>query len=677
MMRKILLLLLVVSMCLGLWGCDKTQTNPTDTTDDTFDTAEETTEEEEIDVDKRVMLVCSFRTNTYDLAEVITGRDHQVSKDGVALEGTKVKLDVGVNVFYIVYKVSGIERTAEVRIARREGHRVVFNTNGGNFIDTVYVPDGTCIDASAVTPTRNRYTFAGWYDEKGNKVTLSTYPIIDDTTLIARWNGPNTFEMPSKTPITYTTSSAALNINWKDYDNAFKLRPEEVLCELKDTATGTVYNVKVTKNSASFVGASPAGASIAQGAGNWTVKITGLTGNYSFVQKSLGTSKYTTTQSGTTVINTVKYYDPQADDTTVLMTENGRFYDIAGNVVVLKGVVPWNVDNSPFEKGTSTASLERLKAEGCTAIRITVPLGPTSGYQNVSDTKKATYVSKMKGAVERASALGIYCIVDWGVMSQDGGTSANNEYLQGLLEPAKDFFGQMSKAFADNPYIIYELANEPNASWTVLKEWEEALIKHIRANDVDARIIAAPTMHSRRLSEDNAAKGNDPIDNPIATELSYNVAHTFHCYAYTTTYNVDYDKAYRDDALYGWRVCDAVINGLTIVITEFSPANASMSYAGGYDSYGLDADYMEANKWLNFILENDVNYTLFRYGEIPSGDNKVKAQFMFTEGNQSTAYTGKWTYDMLTASGKWYYDNVLHATGFIKAADFDYRYDYK
>ena len=105
--------------------------------------------------------------------------------------------------------------------------------------------------------------------------------------------------------------------------------------------------------------------------------------------------------------------------------------------------------------------------------------------------------------------------------------------------------------------------------------------------------------------------------------------------------------------------------------------DAILKYEGGYDPYGLDADYMEANKWLNFILENDMNYTLFRYGEVPSDPNKVKAQFMFTKGNEATAYKGTWTYEMLSDSGKWYYDNVLHATGFIKAADFDYRYDYK
>ena len=224
--------------------------------------------------------------------------------------------------------------------------------------------------------------------------------------------------------------------------------------------------------------------------------------------------------------------------------------------------------------------------------------------------------------------------------------------------------------------VLFELANEPTAKWEVLKPWEEALIRHIRTTDKNAVIIAAPNNHSRHITTDSAAKGTDHIDDPIPTDVGYNIAYSFHCYAYTTTYNVDYDKAYRADAVYGWRMSDAIKNGLTMVITEFSPANASMSYAGGYDAYGFDADYMEANKWLNFILENDVNYTLFRFGDFPGGENNVPAQFMFLLGNEKYANNGTWTYDMLSESGKWYYDNVMNATGFIKVADFDYKYDY-
>ena len=623
-----------------------------------------------------VMLACSFDTESYDLAALLGGSDHKVLKNGKALNSPIVDLDVGVNVFNVTYVENGVNKTREVRIARREGHRVVFNTNGGSFIDTKYVTDFATINESSVTPTRNNYTFNGWYDVYGNKITLSQYPITEDTTLIAHWTGPISATATDKQPIEYTTSSATLNINWKDYADAFNTRPSVVFCTLKNTNTGVSYTVKVTKYSAAFVGSSPAGASISQGAGNWTVKITNLaaTSSYSFVMNDLGDQEYTTVQSGTTVTNTVKRYNPLYDDSSALMTENGRFYDVAGNVVVIKGVVPWNVDETKFEAGTSTLALQRMKEEGCNAIRITVPLGPTTGYQNISQEKRELYIAKMKAAADRATALGMYCILDWGVMAQNSLTSSERDnHLNGLLDPAKEFFGAMSDIYKDNPYVIYELANEPLvSSWNVLKTWETQLINHIRGYNPYAVIIAAPNMHSRRLSEEGTK--NDPIDSPFATEISYNIAHTFHCYAYTTTYNVSYD--YRSDAIYGWRVCDAIENGLTVIITEFSPANASMSYEGGYDEYGLDADYEEAAKWINLILENDINYTMFRFGESPGRTTNVPAQFMFIKGNGTYGFNGTWTYDMLSESGRWYYDNFLNSTGFIKVADFSFRHPY-
>ena len=697
-MKKILILILALSLCIGLVGCKEKKddpttdstaddpvadTNPDESGDDGEADDDKTPDKETPPAGKTVAIACSYDTNKYDVAELVGGTQHRIIKDGKEVEGSVVSLDVGVNVFNVVYKVSVVERMSEVRIARRAEYRVVFNTNGGNYIDNRYVEDGAVINDSDVVPTRERYTFAGWYNEKGQEVTLANTPIVEDTTFIAHWEGPNNFELPSQTAVTYETSSALLNIVWKDYDNAFALRPDSVLCTLKNTKTDVSYSVKVTKNSAEFVGVSPDGASISQSAGNWTVKITGLTDDYTFTQDDFENEDYTSVQGGTTIINTMNDYDPLYDETSALRTQNGRFYDLAGNVIVLRGVVPWNIDAKEFAKSTGTLSLERLKAEGCNVIRITVPLGATTGYQNIDQDKRNAYITNMKLAVERASSLGMYCIVDWGVMHQkkkddDNRTSAqiNNEYLQGLLEPAKEFFGAMSSACADNPYIIYELANEPTASWSVLKDWEESLIRHIRSISPYATIIAAPTNHSRYISDNTPAKGDDPIDDPFSTEIAYNIAHTFHCYAYTTTYNVDYADEYREDAVYGWRVCDAVKNGLTVVVTEFSPANANMKYVGGVDPYGLDADYMEANKWLNFMLENDVNCTMFRFGDIPDGADKVKAQFMFIKEYEEEANRGTWTYDMLTDSGKWYYDNVFNATGFIKAADFDYKFDY-
>ena len=135
------------------------------------------------------------------------------------------------------------------------------------------------------------------------------------------------------------------------------------------------------------------------------------------------------------------------------------------------------------------------------------------------------------------------------------------------------------------------------------------------------------------------------------------MAYTFHCYAASHEYNA------ASGTYYGWKIKDALDVGYTLVMTEFSPAVATMS------STSLTINVKEANKFFNFMLENDVNYMLFRY---MSGSAKDSAQYMFKPNYTQYLNNGMWTVDMLQSSGKWFYDNALNTTGFIKKADFSY-----
>ena len=141
-MKKIICLLLVLLLCFSMFGCDG---EPVDTSDAliTHKTVDDDTVADEWEAvqkaDKILVRVVPFDTVKYELSELVSGRDHKVTKKEQPLDGTEVKLDVGTNVFSVVSRVSGIERTTSVLIARREGYRVVFNTNGGSFVDTIYV----------------------------------------------------------------------------------------------------------------------------------------------------------------------------------------------------------------------------------------------------------------------------------------------------------------------------------------------------------------------------------------------------------------------------------------------------------------------------------------------------------------------------------------------------------
>lgn len=673
-MKKIICLLLVSLVCFGAVGCNKSE-EPAETDNKTE--IEEGTED--FAPDKVVMDVCSFDTLQYDLKELITtGSDFKVTSDGQELDGMNVKLKVGVNVFHVTYKIASVERKCEARIARREGYRVVFNTNGGSFVETQYIEDCGTVDAATVMPTRDRYNFMGWYNDKGEKVDLASTYIVQDTTFTARWEGPTSNISKTYDPIEYTTSSAALNIVWKDYDNAFKYRPSEVFCELKNVTANVSYTVKVTKNSAEFVGAAPTSAAISQGEGNWTVKITGLTDEYTLVANAFDGGKYKMTQSGTAVVYTVDRYDLAIDDTAWLMTENGRLYDLAGNLTVLKGVVTPNVGWSTLSKTTTVAALKRLQSEGVNCIRVTVMTGGSNGYWSGTSTpqtekKKAELLAALKQTIDNAASIGMYCIVDWGVSMGSVASGTHAQYMKEMLPHAVELFSIVAKEYKDNPYVIYEICNEPavpgSDGWTThIRGFEEAVIRAIRGAGSQGLVIAGCNMYARNISEHNS--NDDPIAYPINTEISHNVAYTFHCYPA----QFPYDYEYRNNEKYnfGWRLSDAIKAGLTIVTTEFNPGLATKFPIG--DTSGASWDLKESDKFLNVMLENDVSYMYFRYyTSVFDNETTTTAQEMFIPGCQNALESGTWTVDMMNVTGKWFYDNALNSTGFIKAADFSYR----
>ena len=681
-MKKIICFLLVAVMCIGIVGCNPAK-NPKDKQTFGEDTSGEDTtrweKDDEFESARLILAVCSFKTTQYDLNTLITsGRNFKVSQNGQELDGMNVRLNVGTNVFRVTATVNSVKRNYEVRIARRDGYRVVFNTNGGSFVETQYVKEGAIINEASVIPTRNGYNFMGWYDDLGEKVELSSTPILNDTTFTARWSGPTSSFAKSYDPIEYTTSSAALNIVWKDYDNAFKVRPTDVTCELKNMSTNTSYTVKVTKTTAEFVGGSPAGASISQGAGNWTVKITGLTDEYTFVANKIDGKDYTLTQSGTSVVCTIENYTPAIDDTAWLMSENGRLYDLAGNVTVLKGVVTLNVGWGNLSKTTSIAALKRLQKDGVNCIRVTVMAGGTNGYWLISGTteqtaeRRAELVKTLKAAIDNAISIGMYCIINWGVSMGDVETGTHAQYMKNMQTSACELFSKLAKDYKDSPYVIYEVCNEPAVpgadGWgNHVRVFEETVIRVIREAGTKGLVIAGPNMYARNISEYNS--NDDPINKPISTEISYNVAYTFHSYAIQFPY--DYDYRGNEKYNYGWRLCDAIKAGLTIVATEFNPGDANKYPIG--DTSGKTWDIEEANKFLNVMLENDVSYMFFRYMSDWGTSTTTSAHEMFLPGYVDVLSKGTWTMDMMGATGKWFYDSALDSTGFIKAADFSYR----
>ena len=163
----------------------------------------------------------------------------------------------------------------------------------------------------------------------------------------------------------------------------------------------------------------------------------------------------------------------------------------------------------------------------------------------------------------------MYVIVDWHILSDNNPNNYKNEAIE--------FFDKISSKYKDTPNIIYEICNEPNngTSWNDIKSYAEDVVKTIRKNSNNIIIVGTPTW-----SQDvDSVIGNKIDDN--------NTMYALHFYSGT---HKDYlrDKAKK-----------ALDNNVAVFISEFGVSDAS-----GNGGVYLD----EANKWMDFIKENNLSF---------------------------------------------------------------------
>jgi uncharacterized protein YjdB len=186
--------------------------------------------------------------------------------------------------------------------------------------------------------------------------------------------------------------------------------------------------------------------------------------------------------------------------------------------------------------------------------------------------------------VDVSGNLGIYCIIDWHVLTP--GDPTDPAYFQ----MAKDFWDYMSKKHAGKDQVLYEICNEPNGtSWATVKAYANAIIPIIRANDPTSIIIVG----SPTWSSDVDVAANDPIKNPLdPTKLASNVMYSFHFYAATHGQN------YRD------KITTAISKGLAIFATEWGSTSASGDGA---------SNWVETQNWMDFLNTNKISWCNWSY----------------------------------------------------------------
>ena len=66
-------------------------------------------------------------------------------------------------------------------------YTLTFDTNGGSAISKVSKTSGTTVDLTGYTPTRDGYTFDGWYSNRELTIKVTSIRLTSNTTVYAKW----------------------------------------------------------------------------------------------------------------------------------------------------------------------------------------------------------------------------------------------------------------------------------------------------------------------------------------------------------------------------------------------------------------------------------------------------------------------------------------------------------
>jgi endoglucanase len=191
-----------------------------------------------------------------------------------------------------------------------------------------------------------------------------------------------------------------------------------------------------------------------------------------------------------------------------------RLCDRAGDPVQLRGMSSHGIQWFPdcVNRRSLTALRDDWRAD---FIRIAMYV-QEGGYE----TDPAGFTRKVNEAVELATALGLYVIIDFHVLNP-GDPTVN-------LARARSFFADVAAAHADKNNVIYEVANEPNGvSWKKIKRYAERVIPVIRSADPDA-VVLVGTRGWSSLGVSEGGNETEVINDPVDAK---NVMYTFHFYA--------------------------------------------------------------------------------------------------------------------------------------------------
>lgn len=277
--------------------------------------------------------------------------------------------------------------------------------------------------------------------------------------------------------------------------------------------------------------------------------------------------------------------------------------DKDGKVFQLKGVSTHGINW--FPDYVNKDAFTSLAGYGVNAIRLAMYTADYNGYCSGGNQEELEKL--IDTGVTACSDLGLYVIIDWHILN-DNDPNQNKE-------AAMTFFETMSKKYAGNDNVIYEICNEPNGgtTWENIKSYAQEVIPVIRKNDKDALIIVGTPNWSQDV---DIAAGN-------RIEGQENILYAVHFYAST------HKNEIRD------KVEIARKNGLPVIVSECSICEASGDGSINYD---------EAENWMKLIDEYDLSFFAWNLSNKEEQSSLLKSSVAKTSGltKEDFSETGTW-----------------------------------
>lgn len=200
-----------------------------------------------------------------------------------------------------------------------------------------------------------------------------------------------------------------------------------------------------------------------------------------------------------------------------LQVVGNKIVDTNGNQVILKGLNvadPQHLNDKYWERpGISAVTVANdAISYNAKVIRLPIlpgrPKYPKDGWFNIRDKY---YNEHLKPLVNEITNQGIYAIIDLHYVA---------DYLE-LHDKVVEFWDYVAPKFKDNPFVMYELFNEPILpdNWNTWKDFAQPICDLIRLHAPDNLILVGGPYWSSHMS--------GAVDNPIeGTNIVY-VGHIY------------------------------------------------------------------------------------------------------------------------------------------------------